>query len=247
MPWKELKMKSLSFSLLLALLISCSSDEIRNTESDGAYRTSGVEQFFLPELPGWANYSSAGKCFKTSSFQYLDFAKIHSSYDLSYQQLVELQGQYNQKREDYFRSTAYRFLKPVEEAAFFSNTLEQVRGGVRSFNLPQVKEIDLIWLEGYLQNDELTGLVNQLKLAKNSEHLPLLFSSCLSHQRLEQWLIENGLENEGIYLLSADWLNPYGLDKKLKAGLHLELSTLLPTGAKFHVISPQIKTIPEVN
>ena len=128
-------MKFLSFSLLL-ILISCTNGPVRQDVDDAPYRTSGLEQFFLPELPTWANTSASGQCFKKHNFQYLDFSKLSSTYQLKYPELVELQAQYNERLESYFRSTAVRFVKPVEEAAFFSNTLENVRGGVKHFKIP---------------------------------------------------------------------------------------------------------------
>src|SRR5688500_746487 len=103
-------MKFLGF-LVLSVLISCSSPEVNRRDMENTpYRTSGSEQFILPELPAWANYSASGQCFKGHSFQYLDFSKVASMYQLNYQQLVELQAQYNERLEAYFRSTAVRFL-----------------------------------------------------------------------------------------------------------------------------------------
>ena len=239
---KKLKLKCLSFSVLLFLL-SCSTDGTRQIQ-DAPYRTSGVEQFFLPELPGWANSSPSGKCFKSNSFQYLDFAKINGTYQLSYAEMIELQGQYNQRREDYFRSTAYRFLKPVEEASFFSNALEQVRGGVRSFRLPPVKEVDVIWLEGFIQNNKVEDLKKMAQTGQFDERLPIIFSSCLSHQRLTQWITENGFEQVGFYLLSSEWLSPYGSDLALKAGLRLEITRLLGNDVKVNMRLPQNSLTP---
>lgn len=236
-----LKQKSLSFLALLTL-ISCTTDSSRQSIKDTPYRTSGVEQFFLAELPGWKNSSAFGKCFKSNSFQYLDFAKLNVTYQLSYREMIELQGQYNQKREDYFRSTAYRFLKPVEEAAFFSNTLEQVRGGVKHFHIPDVREVDVIWLEGFLQEEKGLQRLSQMAAAGLfDERLTILFSSCLSNQRLVQWVTESGLEQVGFYLLSAEWLTPYGGDLTLKTGLHIEIKQLLNPGVKVKLVTPNEK------
>lgn len=236
-----LKKKCFCF-LALLILISCSSNGSRQNIENAPYRSSGVEQFFLTELPGWNNSSPYGRCFKSNSFQYLDFAKLNGTYQLSYREMIELQGQYNQKREDYFRSTAYRFLKPVEEASFFANTLEQVRGGVRHFNIPQVPEVDVIWLEGFLQEKRGLQLLSQLAAAgRFEERLPILFSSCLSNQRLVQWVTENGLEQVGFYLLSAEWLTPYGSDNLLKAGLQIEIKEILHPNVKVRVLTPNKK------
>lgn len=232
----SLKRRFLSYSVLL-ILLSCSNGETRKPVED-SYVTSGVEQFFLPELPTWANYSLPGRCFKSSSFQYLDFAKIKANYQLEYPQLIELQGQYNERREAYFASTAYRFLKPVEEASFFSNTIEQVRGGVKHFQIPPAQSVSIIWLEAYLQHGKVEELKKLTQSERFNESVPVLFSSCYSRSRLNQWIQEAGLADVGLYLLSAEWLSPYGSDVVLQPGLRLDVRKLLNPGVKVQFVVP---------
>ncbi len=230
-------MKFLLYSALLAL-ISCGSGEVKRNIEDTSYRTSGVEQFFLPELPTWANSSPSGRCFKTSSFHYMDFSKIAQNYQLTYPEMIELQAQYNDRLESYFRSTAVRFLKPVEEASFFANTMEQVRGGVRHFKLPPVNEVDVIWLDGYIADKKIDELKIMASRGKFDEKLPILFSACLSKQALSNWLSEQNLDQVGFYLLSAEWLSPFSSDLSLKPRLRLEIKKLVNREIKVNVIHP---------
>lgn len=237
-------MKYLNFSLLL-ILISCSSPVTRQNIDETPYQTSGIEKFFLPELPAWANNSASGQCFKKHNFQYLDFPKLAVSYELKYSQLVELQAQYNEKLESYFRSTAIRFVKPVEEAAFFSNTLEQVRGGVKHFKIPSgADKVEIIWLDGFIAANQVNELKKMNETHRFDDSLPVLFSSCMSKQDLNQWLIENDLDQEGFYTLSAEWLTPYGSDLNMKAGLHLEIKKLLNDGIKVKFLGPNQILLP---
>lgn len=235
-------MKYLSFLVLLALT-SCGTSSIKkDIDITTGYRTSGVEQFFLAELPKWANFSATGECFKTSSFTYLNFPKIKEAYQLNYQQLVELQAQYNERLENYFRSTAVRFLKPVEEASFFSNTLEQVRGGVRSIKLPPVREVEVIWLESYTPEE----IKKMAKSERFNERLPVLFSSCHSKQSLTQWIAQEQLEEVGFYTLSAEWLTPYNSQLEMKAGLKLELNAIFGSNIKVIINSAKNKPVTEL-
>lgn len=237
-------MKYLNFFLLL-ILISCSNGEIREVNDDAPYRTSGLEQFFLPELPTWANNSASGQCFKKHSYQYLDFSKLGSVYQLKYPELVELQAQYNERLEAYFRSTTVRFLKPVEEAAFFSNTLENVRGGVKHFKLPPLaNEVDIIWLDRYISSGLTSELKKMNELGRFDDRPAILFASCFSKQDLSQWLIENNLDQVGFYSLTAEWLTPYGSDLTMKAGLQLEVKKLLNENVKVKFISPNEILLP---
>lgn len=236
-------MKYLSFLALLALTSACGTSSIKqDVDLNTGYRTSGVEQFFLAELPKWANFSAPGECFKTSSFTYFNFSKLKEAYQLNYQQMVELQAQYNERLENYYRSTAVRFLKPVEEASFFSNTLEQVRGGVRSLKLPPVTEVEVIWLESYT-TEEIKKLA---KAERFNERLPILFSSCHSKQSLSQWIASEQLEDVGFYTLSAEWLSPYSSMGEMKAGLKLELSELFGKNIKVVMNSSKNKPVTEL-
>jgi hypothetical protein len=236
-------MKYLSF-LALLILLSCSNGEVRHEVTDAPYRTSGVEQYFLPELPAWANYSASGKCYKQHSFIYLDLAKLSKSYELTYPQMIELQAQYNERLENYFRSTTIRFLKPVEEASFFGNTLEQVRGGVRHFKLPKVSQVEVVWLEAYENQKQIEELKKMAFSGRFDEKLPVLFSSCLSRQDMNLWLSEHNLDQAGFYLLSAEWLSPYNSEKALKSGLAIELSKMLEGNVKVNVLVPKNTPLP---
>ena len=237
-------MKCLSFFLLLTL-ISCSGGPVRQEVDDAPYRTSGLEQFFLPELPTWANNSASGQCFKKHNFQYLDFTKLATTYQLKYPELVELQAQYNERLESYFRSTTVRFVKPVEEAAFFSNTLEQVRGGVKHFKIPSgVREVEVIWLDGYISSDKVEQIKKMAQTSRFDEKLPVLFSSCMSKQDLNQWLLENDLDQVGFYSLTAEWLNPYSSDLSMKPGLRIELKKVLGDNVKVKFLIPNEIILP---
>lgn len=237
-------MKFLSY-LLLLILISCGQAELRQQVSDAPYRTSGAEQFFLPELPVWANTSASGQCFKKHTFQYLDLGKIAETYQLAYPELIELQGQYNERLRDYYRSTAVKFLKPVEEASFFSNTLENVRAGVKQFKIPEsATQIDIIWLDRYISSNTVSELKKMHETGRFDERLPILFTSCFSKQDLNTWLVENNLDQVGFYILSAEWLSPYGSDLKLKPGLQIEIKKLLKKNTKVRFISPNEILLP---
>jgi len=212
-------MKYLNFLVLLGLISCSNTPSVRSTEIPSSYRTSGVEQFFLAELPTWANFSSWGMCRKVTSFQYLDYAKLRDAYQLDYNQFIELQAQYNERLENYFRNTTFKFLKPVEEASFFSNTLEQVRAGIKTIKLPNVKKIEVIWLEG-TTTVELKKVLNS---DRYNEVLPVIFSSCHSKQSLAQYLSGEGMDSLGIYGISAEWLSAYSSEGNLDIGLRLDL------------------------
>ncbi|MGE3611105.1 MAG: hypothetical protein AB7I27_16055 [Bacteriovoracaceae bacterium] len=231
-------MRYLNF-LVLLILISCSSTGERHSiDESAAYRTSGVEQFFLPELPAWANSSTSGQCFKTDSLHYLDYSKLFGNYQLKYSEMAELQAQFNEKLEIYFRSASSKFLRPVEEASFFSNALEQVRGGVRLLKLPSVSEVDIVWIDPYISQNRIKELKDMAHSSRFDERLPILFSVCLSRHRMNEWIIANDLHEVGFYVISAEWLSPYNAKAELAPGLKLDLNQILGAGIKKNIILP---------
>lgn len=230
-------MRFLIYSLLLGL-ISCGSGEVKKEMNDLTYQTSGVEKYFLPELPAWANFSDAGQCFKSSSFTYLDLPKVSGAFGLSYYEMLELQAQYNDRLETYFRSTTARFLKPVEQAGIFSNTLEQVKGGVRQLRLPDAREVDLIWLDGFIQKDKMKDLKLMVKQGKFFERLPVVVSACLSRQELEKWVSEANFDQVGFHMISAEWFTPFDIQMQPGPGLRINLKQIFKPNTKFFLVTP---------
>jgi hypothetical protein len=236
-------MRFLIYSLLLSL-ISCGSGEVKKNMNDVTYQTSGVEKYFLAELPAWANFSETGSCFKSSSFTYLDLPKVSGAFGLSYLEMLELQAQYNDRVETYFRSTTARFLKPVEQAGIFSNTLEQVKGGVRQLRLPDAREVDLIWLDSFIQKNKMNELKKMAKEGKFFDRLPVVVSTCLSRQEMEKWVSESNFDQLGFYLISAEWFTPYDIQMKLEPGLRINLRQIFKKETKFFLVAPEKSMAP---
>lgn len=235
-------MRFLIYSLLLSL-ISCGSGEVKKNIDDVTYQTSGVEKYFLAELPAWANFSQVGSCFKSSSFTYLDLPKVSGAFGLSYYEMLELQAQYNERIENYFRSTTARFLKPVEQAGIFSNTLEQVKGGVRQLRLPDARQVDLIWLDSFIQNNKMGELQKMVKEGKFYERLPVVVSTCLSRQELDKWVTESNFDQVGFYLISAEWFTPFNIQMEAEPGLRLNLKQIFKQDTKFFLVAPEKSAI----
>jgi hypothetical protein len=229
-------MKYLNYLVLLTVL-SCGLTEVkRNIDEPQSYQSSGTEQFFLAELPDWANFSSSGDCFRSRSFAYLDFKKVAASYQLTYPEMIELQAQYNARVEKYYRSTAVKFLKPVEQASFFSNTLEQVRGGIRSFKLPRVDAVDIIWIDSFIKENKIAEIKSMIHKGHFNQRLPVLFSACLSRESLDQWVVTNNFEAAGFYLMGAEFLSPFNSEIAAIPGLRIEISKFIDPSIKTNII-----------
>lgn len=206
----------LAFYFLLLGLISCSSGPSYNTPAEvTAYRSNGMEQFFLPELPKWVNRSETGQCFRNFSIKYIDQEKVKQVYQLSYPKAIELQVQFNQKLEKYYKNTTQKFLRPVEEATLFANTLEQVKSGVTALNLPNVIQIELIWIDDYIHKNKEADFIRWANSAQFTENLPILVSLCKTSTELKKWAQDRNVDSVGLYYAGFEWMSPFSKDQTL--------------------------------
>lgn len=205
---------------ILALAVSCASPE-PTTLSVTPYQTSGVEQFFLPELPSWANGNVNAGCRRDVSIRFLDHAPLEKLHALDYRQRVEVQTQFNRKwRERYSAQT--RSLSPQEEAVLLLETLEQVKGGLAELKYPSTGPIHLVWW------DQLSVRANALawltKLADEGNPV-VLVSLCRDSVALEAWVATQKLDELGLFVFGAESLVPFDADGAPRAGPVAPLST----------------------
>ncbi len=209
-------MKLTLYFLLLVLTSACSTGPDYKTPPElTIYRGNGIEQFFLPELPKWINRSSTGQCFRQFSVKYIDQSKIKLIHQLSYPESIELQVQLNQKLEEYFRNTTAKFLRPVEEAALFANTLEQVKAGVKALQLPAVSQIELIWIDDYIQKNKEADFINWANSSQFTENLPVLVSLCKTSTELKKWAQDRNVDSVGLYYAGFEWMSPFDKEQEL--------------------------------
>lgn len=208
-------MKLAVYFLLLSLISCGTTTDYKVPDTVSVYRGNGVEQFFLPELPKWINRSGTGQCFRQFSVKYLDQEKLKFVHQLSYPESIELQVQLNQKLEDYYKNTTTKFLRPVEEATLFSNTLEQVKAGVKALNLPAVSQIELIWIDDYIQNNKEADFIKWANSSEFTENLPVLVSLCKTSAELKKWAQDRNVDSIGLYYAGHEWLSPYNKEQVL--------------------------------
>jgi hypothetical protein len=187
------------FSILLLFFISCTQTPVAQDPTpvnlDRTFQTAGVEQFFLPELPTWRQYSQNGECYLNQTKVNLDFSRLHSTYQLTLNQLIELQVQFFERMNVVGKERKMSRLNPREEAQFFYETLEKVRAGVKRIKLPNDLQVKFVWKESKLP----------IKFNPND----VLVSLCSSTHEIEDWLEKNypGLEHP--YALGFEALSVY--------------------------------------
>lgn len=238
-------MKTLFYFLFLFLFFACSSGTKRETEiSVPAFQTAGVEQYFLPDLPLWANGSRSGACFRKFSVHFLDFKRIHEIYQLPFRDMLELQWQFNSKVSERLYSSPVTTLTPREEANLFLASLEQVRAGVKELRSPEVPIVNLIlWEEFQGENEAL--LKKQLRRILDNGDYILLLSVCENFNKMEAWIEKNDFDESGLDIVSAEMLTPFISATEVYPGLTMNVQELLTKSESKFVLWTQ-KTVAPV-
>jgi hypothetical protein len=169
--------------ILLFIHIGCASNNSEGLKQDldQVYIGSGVEQFYMPDLPTWANMSSAAKCKRIEPIRYLNFSDMHKSYSFNYEQLIQFQFMLNRKFYSYKESTGHETVYLKDESYIMHNVHQQIIGGGRDFIAPKFKRINLVWIDPALKNDSALKSLKKLMYSDDMEKgHPVFISMCLS-------------------------------------------------------------------
>ena len=214
----------LFYTISLLCLINCSYTKTDGVKVDSGeiYLTSGAEQFFLAELPYWANFSSDGACFRSVPIRYLNFSALKENYNLSYDQMLHLQLMFNRRLNENLKSTGQSLMSPKDEAYVFYNMYQKVIGGSYDFLTPRFKKLSLIWIDPYLSDHK--KLVQVVTNEKVLNGFPVLVSECLTSFELEELARDLELDELGVRYFSAEMFSIFSIENKRVPYFHVDIS-----------------------
>ena len=207
-----MKSHVIAIAALSLMLTSCSGGRTapERVGLDQVYQGAGTEKYFLPDLPPWANFSVVANCQRKIPVRYLDFEALYKSYNLTYEQLVQLQYLFNKKITEYKKNTGRELLYMQDENFYFYNAYEQVVGGGRGFLVPDYKQINLIWIDPILSDQKIRQRFDKLmKSSKIESGHPVFVSTCMSGPELEAFISKNGFASMGARAISQEFFSPY--------------------------------------
>lgn len=219
----------MNFWILLSfILVSCSTpgpEMVEEERLEGIYRSSGIEQFFLVDLPHWANFSKAGQCHRQNNIRYLHFENLNKSYNLNYTQIIHLQHMFNRKLYAYKASASSNEIPFKDESFVFYNVYQQVLGASYDFTPPKFKKVSVVWVDPFLKDQK------KLKKIINSERVleghPVLLSHCLTSYQLEELAQKLEVDKLGVKFISADMLSIYNNELSKDYDFALNLNEIL--------------------
>ena len=113
-------MKNVFLTLMFVSVLagSCSSG-LKPRTVDQYYVSTGVEKYFLSDLPEWANYSVSAECYRTSGIRYFNIDALMKSYSLSYNDAIQIQATFNDEYLTLKKQAGVTLGLKEEELVFF--------------------------------------------------------------------------------------------------------------------------------
>ena len=203
--------------LVFTILVSCTSNRA-TTNLDRAYQATGMNQYFLADLPKWANFSESTGCFRKEPIRYLDFGALMKSFSLNYQQATQIQAFFNQNYLSVVQSPQMK-MNLSDEDRMFQEALQKVQNKILFFEAPTFHTIHLIHFDDYYQSKlTLAQLLDFLKSSANDSGVPVLMSTCLSTTEIQSLLKELSFK-----IIGAEFFSPFDKEGALKPVMSFDL------------------------
>lgn len=211
-------MKKIFPLVLTAFILSACTTGLKPRTVEQYYTSTGVEKYFLSDIPEWANFSQSAGCFRTKGIRYFDIDALMKSYSLSYASATQLQATFNEEYLVVKKQPNVTLTLKDEEVLFFKAS-DKVNSKITFFEAPAFKQIHLIWLDealkGKKQEDKLK---NFLQSSVQDNGVPVLVSACLTKQE-----IEAKFPDVAIKMISAEMFSIYDEKGEKKPNLHINL------------------------
>lgn len=219
-------MKTIIAFTILSVISSCTSG-LKPRTVEQFYSSTGIEKYFLSDIPEWANFSQSAGCFRTKGIRYFDINAMMKSYSMKYAEAVQVQAAFNEEYLALKKQHDVTITLKDEEILFFKAS-ERVGSKINFFDAPTFKQIHLIWLDEALKGKkEEDRLRNFLSSSTQDNGFPVLVSACLTKNE-----IEAKFPNLSIKMISAEMFSIYDEEGARLPNLHLRIDTFFKPDQK---------------
>jgi hypothetical protein len=221
-------MKKIVALLVLMSVAGCASSGLKPRSVDQYYVATGIEKYFLSDIPEWANFSQKAGCFRSSNIRYFDIQALMKSYSLKYSDALQIQGSFN---EEYLAIKKRNNNSPIslkDEESLFYKASEKVSSKILFFDPPAFKQVHLIWLDEALQGKkEEDHLRNFINSSIHDNGIPILISACLTKDEIEKRF--SGLSTK---IISSELFSVYDEKGEKKPSLHINVNQFFAPSQK---------------
>lgn len=228
--------KFLALNLMCVLFCGCSGlsgQGMKSRTVEDYYTSTGVEKYFLTDIPVWANFDQVAGCYRATSIRYFDIDALMKSYGLSYAKALQVQASYNEELEQFKSSDRKHTPTLKEEELLFYKVSEKVSSKIIFFDAPTYKRVNVIWL------DEVLGDTKKEKKLKSFLHspvmdegIPVIISFCLTRDEVEKRFPDINTK-----MITAEMLSVYGSNGTKSPRFQIELDQFFTPSQKLYFYS----------
>jgi hypothetical protein len=231
--------KKYTFFLLFFFVSSCANNDLKSRTVEDYYTPTGVDKYFLTDLPAWANFDQAGECFRKSNIRYLNLDALMKSYSLKFDQTLQLQAFFNEELSFFKKLDKLQTPTVKQEELLFYKSSEKVSSKILFFDPPTFEKINLIWFDEVIGDEKKE---RKLKNFLNSETMdsgvPVLVSLCLTKEE-----VEKSFPDQNLKMITAELFSAYDKSGSTIPGIRFDLGQFFTPEQKLYFYS-QKKSVP---
>ena len=241
--------------LIIGLITSCTHTatphraEAQKQQEQKRVDASGsknLENYFLSNLPSWANFSTSGKCLRNEMIYFLNIPKMRENFNLSYTDALQIQFLFNKKISLLRKGkNEHRSSLADENIMFFEAKEEIINNGLKPFLVPNFINIHLVWIDPFIKNEqELLKLKNFLALPEGQQGQPIFISLCLTAQEMNDFISKNGFDDIDIRIIPTEIFSVFNGNNEHSYHFTLDVKQFFNKKQQLNMILPENIEIP---
>ena len=232
-------MKKIFLLIFFSSCASLTNSNLQRRTVEDYYISTGVEKYFLADLPSWANFDQKASCFRSTTIRYFDLEALMKSYGFSYNMALQVQGSFNEELSQFKKIDKRHSPNLKEEELLFYKVSEKTTSKIIFFDPPAFSRVNLIWVDEVLGDPiKLKKLQNFLNSPVMENGVPVLVSFCLTKEEMEQQY--PSLRSK---MITAELFSVFDSKGEKKPGFRIDLDQFFLSNQKLYFYS-QKNTVP---
>ena len=204
---------------------------------DQYYQSSGIMKYFLTQLPDWANFSTSGRCKRSTRVRYMHLKNLRKSFYLSYEQAIQFQYMHNMEYQKLKLNSGSELLMLKDEEKLFYNVSDKIQANIMAFRKPKFKRVHVLWIDPFLNNP--SGLSVFMKRKIMDKGHPVFISMCLGFHGMNELLNKLKLAGQNIRLIPAGMFSIFTADGGSDFHFSIKLDDFFEKGQSLLLFVPK--------
>ncbi len=231
--------------IILSIFVSCATPKTgapKPRDIEEHFISTGIQKYFLPDIPLWANVSHEANCKLSDLNKFLHWGNLMQSFNLSYEGSAQFQYMYNVRMKELLSLGAYKQLTLKDEELLFYDVLEKVQASIKQFNAPSYKQISVIWIDPILSLKDGEMFLSKLLAREDlSKGHPVFLSMCLSNLEMQKLLSRIELDGHDVRLIPHEMISMFNVKGELGSRFVLDLKEILGNDKTINLFVPEKK------